>query len=71
MLNKILAKMAALNSELAYRIKLWQYALNLLALEAGDRLIIGSTKLQSGISSVIFANNYHKSTNYSCHAKHD
>jgi hypothetical protein len=44
MLNKIPAKMAALNSELAYRIKLWQYAPNLPALKAGDRLIVGFFK---------------------------
>ncbi|BBD57811.1 hypothetical protein NIES2109_05790 [Nostoc sp. HK-01] len=48
MLNKLKDKMEALNSELAYRIKLWQYAPNLPALEPSDRTIVDTLK-QEGI----------------------
>jgi hypothetical protein len=44
MLNPLKGKMAALNSELAYRIKLWQYAPKLPALAAGDRIIVDTLK---------------------------
>jgi len=44
MLNTLKGKMATLNSELAYRIKLWQYAPNLPALEPGDRKIVDTLK---------------------------
>ncbi|BAY17982.1 hypothetical protein NIES21_38250 [Anabaenopsis circularis NIES-21] len=44
MLNILKGKMATLNSELAYRIKLWQYAPNLPPLETGDRKIVETLK---------------------------
>ncbi|AFY41944.1 hypothetical protein [Nostoc sp. PCC 7107] len=44
MLNKLTGKMATLNAELAYRIKLWQYAPKLPALEEGDRQIVKTLK---------------------------
>jgi hypothetical protein len=44
MLNTLKGKMATLNSELAYRIKLWQYAPNLPTLEKSDRIIVDTLK---------------------------
>ncbi|MCC5637491.1 phytanoyl-CoA dioxygenase family protein [Nostoc sp. CHAB 5844] len=44
MLNILKGKMATLNSELAYRIKLWQYAPKLPALQASDRTIVETLK---------------------------
>ena len=44
MLNKIKGKIAAINSELVYRIKLWKYAPKLPTLAAGDRLIVETLK---------------------------
>ncbi|MCC5637490.1 phytanoyl-CoA dioxygenase [Nostoc sp. CHAB 5844] len=55
MLNKISAKMAALNSELDYRRKLWQYAPKLPALEPGDRIIVDTLK-REGICITTLAN---------------
>jgi Phytanoyl-CoA dioxygenase (PhyH) len=46
MLNTLKGKMAALNSELAYRIKLWQYAPKLPLLETSDRLIVDTLKIE-------------------------
>ncbi|MBE9208076.1 phytanoyl-CoA dioxygenase family protein [Nostoc sp. LEGE 06077] len=44
MLNTLQGKMATLNSELAYRIKLWQYAPKLPVLEESDRQIVNTLK---------------------------
>lgn len=44
MINSIQEKVVSLNYELGYRVKLWQHAKNLPALEEGDRLIVDSLK---------------------------
>ncbi|MBD2496488.1 phytanoyl-CoA dioxygenase family protein [Nostoc sp. FACHB-280] len=44
MLNILQDKIEAINSELAYRIKLWQYTPNLPTLEPSDRLIVDTLK---------------------------
>lgn len=44
MLNTLKGKMATLNSELSYRMKIWQHKSKLPALESGDRLIVDTLK---------------------------
>ncbi|ALF51729.1 phytanoyl-CoA dioxygenase (PhyH) [Nostoc piscinale CENA21] len=44
MLNTLKGKMATLNSELAYRMRIWQHRTKLPTLESGDRLIVETLK---------------------------